>query len=269
MQSDESERTRRVAIDHHHEMADVFESFYAGDIARWDTAFHYGRHKVDLLLDAELKRLEPGARVLDVGCGTGEYLRRLTRLGFAASGVEPARAMREHAQRRNPDVAVLDGVVTDLPFADGSFDLVIAIEVFRYLHRADNARGHAEIMRVLAPGGAAFITYVNRYALDAFYLRQRGRQLLRRRDFDNENPHCEFTTPREVRRDLRRAGADQVEIHGRLLAPLRLVYKLHEPTGARLARAVESLDDLVCAQGWTRPFAGHLVGIARKDARRA
>jgi SAM-dependent methyltransferase len=264
---DRSEQARRVAIDHHHDVAGVFETYYAAGVERHSTAFHYGRHKIDLLLDAELKRLRPGARVLDVGCGTGEYVRRFRRLGFDAVGVEPAEAMRELARQHNPTSTIADGLATELPFASGSFDLVAAIEVFRYLDRADVLRGVGELMRVLAPGGVAFATFVNRYALDGFYVWQSARQLLRRTRFDRRHPHCEFTTPAEVRADFRRAGADEVEILGRLFAPIRIVYRVNEGAGAQLAKLVEPYDDLVCEQAWTVPFAGHLLAIARKSAR--
>lgn len=257
------ERTRKIAIDHHHDVAGEFERFYTST-DRFSNAFHYGRHKVDVLLDAELKALDPDASILDVGCGTGEYLRRLRQLGFSPTGVEPAPAMRERALRDNPDTVVVDGVATALPFADASFELVMAIEVLRYLHRSDVVIAEREIMRVLRPGGKAFVTFVNRFALDGFYALQRARQLRRRTDFDRRHPHCEFTTPAEVIRDFESAGAEGVQVEGRLFAPLRLLYKASDSLAAKVARVVEPYDDHLCQQAWSAPFAGHLVAVATK-----
>ena len=94
--------------------------------------------------------------------------------------------------------------------------------------------------------------------------RQRSRQLLKRRAFDETNPFCEFFTPAKARRLLREAGFAEARTEGRLLAPLRLAYKLSPGFGRRLASSLERFDDRVHRQGWTRPFAGHLIAIGTK-----
>lgn len=259
----EARRIERVAIDHHHEMADVFNEFYAQD-DRFANAFKYGRHKIDVLLDAEIKRLPPGASILDAGCGTGHYVARLREQGFDARGMEPAPAMREIATSLNGPEIISDGVITALPYEDASFDLVLSIEVFRYLAREDNLQGLSEVMRVLKPGGVAFITFVNRYATDGFYLFQRLRQLRRGRLYDNHHPHCEFTTPAEIARDLRDAGASEVRAVGRLWGGMRVLYKLNEGLGAQVARRIEAYEDIAHESSLLAPFAGHLIAIATK-----
>ncbi len=253
-----------VAIEHHHTVAEQFNSFYEDESDRYSNVFKYGRFKVDVLLDAELKALEPGARVLDVGCGTGHYVARLRDLGFDTHGVEPAAAMRKRAMELNPEGTITEGTVTAIDHPDDSFDLVMSIEVFRYLHHDDVMRGLSEVMRVLKPGGKAFLTFVNRHALDGFYVLQKTRQLRRGRAFDVKHPHCEFTTPGEVERDLLASGASDVQIEGRLLGAIRIVYKVSQSLGAAVARVVEPYDDLIHEQRWLAPFAGHLVAIATK-----
>ena len=57
--------------------------------------------------------------------------------------------MRKAAIEKNPGSTILDGVATKLPFPDGTFDLVICIEVLRYLHSADNRQALREMYRVL------------------------------------------------------------------------------------------------------------------------
>ena len=262
----ESVDVRRAAIDHHHDMAGVFESFYRDmERSRFANAFTYGRYKVDVVLDRELSRLPKGARVLDVGCGTGIYLRRFANMGLTPVGVEPAPGMIEVARRENPTMRIEQGVATELPFEDASMDAVTSIEVLRYLHREDIHRSLSEMLRVLRPGGLLFVTLVNRLALDGFFVWQRLRQRKKGVDFDRKNPHCEFHTPREAQRELESAGAVNVRTEGRLLAPMRLAYKANGKLASKLAAKIESIDDLVHERlAFTKPFAGHLIAIGEK-----
>ncbi len=265
MKSVRGDEIRRAAIDHHHDVASVFESAYermATD--RFADAFAYGRHKIDVVLENELKRLSAGAQVLDVGCGTGVYLRRFLQLGFTPTGVEPAPAMLAAARRDNPGATVEEGVATSLPIPDATFDFVTSIEVLRYLSRDDTRVALAECHRVLKPGGILFVTMVNRWALDGFYVLQRARQLRLRKDFDRKHPHCEFFTPAELREALEYAALVNVRTVGRLAAPMRAAYKVSAGLAARIARRIEAFDDLLHELPVTTAFAGHLIAIGER-----
>lgn len=263
------EEIRRVAIDHHHIRADNFESWYA-DLAssRFANAFTYGRAKIDKMIDELFRSLPKGGRILDVGCGTGEHLKRALAHGLEPSGLEPAPAMLEAARKNVPDAQIEEGVATDLPFPDGQFDAVIMIEVLRYLHKHDVEKALQEARRVLRPGGTLFVTLVNRWSLDGFYLFHRGRQLVSRDKYNKIHPYCLFFTPGEAERELHSAGFVNVRTEGRLFGPVRLAYKLGEGLGSRFASAIEGLDDKIQASRWARPFAGHLVAIGEAPAAR-
>jgi len=256
---------RTTAVEHHHAEAGRFVRLY-GEMAKslFANSFAYGRAKIDRLLDGCFKALRPGARILDVGCGTGEYVHRANKLGFSAAGVEPAEGMRKEAIANNPGSTILDGVATQLPFPDASFDLVICIEVLRYLHRADNQLALREMHRVLAPGGTLFLTSVNKYALDGFYLHYHARRLLKGRQVSTEAPHCEFMTPSAIDREVRAAGFSSAAHYGVLLGPMRTLYKLSTRVASKVAPMLEPIDDAICSAPMTKPFAGHLVTIATR-----
>ena len=263
--SDEREQlaVRNLAIEHHHVEVKRFVDWY-DEMAksRFANAFSYGRHKVDVQLDEVLKQQPAGAHVLDVGCGTGEYVRRANELGFVASGLEPAEAMRAVAINKNPGASIVSGVATELPYPDESFDLVICIEVLRYLDRSDIRRALRELRRVLRPGGTLFLTMVNRYALDGFYLHFSLQRMINPRAL--ERPHCEFVTPTELEREIRNAGFSAAVHRGVLLGPMRILYKISERVARIVAPMLEPIDDAICAMPWATPFAGHLVTIATR-----
>lgn len=96
------------------------------------------------------------ARVLDVGTSTGTNLRLLAELGFTRfEGLDAAdEAVRWCAQKALGKVT--KGDVCQMPFADATFDLVLATDIVE--HVDDDMRALAEIRRVLKPGAAAVIT---------------------------------------------------------------------------------------------------------------
>jgi ubiquinone/menaquinone biosynthesis C-methylase UbiE len=257
-----AEDIRRVAIDHHHLVAGKFEAEYAAlENSRFSSAFTYGRAKIDRLVDELFGALPTGAAILDVGCGTGEHLKRALGHGLRASGIEPAPAMLAAAKRGIPDARIEDGVATRLPFADSEFDAVIMIEVLRYLDRSDIELALSEARRVLRPGGKLLVTLVNRWALDGFYLHQRLRQLVKHSSFNETNPFCLFHTPASAKRMLAQAGFSNIRTVGRLLGPIRIVYKINERLGRGVAELLEAADDRLHEANWTKPFAGHLIAI--------
>jgi SAM-dependent methyltransferase len=99
-----------------------------------------------------------GLRVADIGCGDGTWL-----LEFLQWGADPAalcgidlRAERvESARRRIPQADLHTGSASELPWADGSFDLVSQFTVFTsMLDPALKRAVAAEMVRILKPGGA-------------------------------------------------------------------------------------------------------------------
>ena len=108
------------------------------------------------LVEAAAPVLRDGGELLDAGCGTGWWLERLLADGVAPERVhglerDPGRVAA--AARRAPGVAVVEGDVAALPYADGRFGAVFFVTVLSSLERGATEIAAAEAWRVLAPAG--------------------------------------------------------------------------------------------------------------------
>jgi ubiquinone/menaquinone biosynthesis C-methylase UbiE len=119
--------------------------------------FHSGGRNATLRL-AQLAQIKDGERVLDVGCGIGGPSRYLaSRLGCQVTGLDFTAefvALAEMLARRTrlaDKVAYRRGDALDLPFPDGSFDVVWSQNAA--MNIADRDRLYSEMRRVLTPAG--------------------------------------------------------------------------------------------------------------------
>ena len=102
-------------------------------------------------------RLQPGQRVLDLGCGTGPLLGLLAHAGTSAVGLDHSPQALAVARQAGASARLVRAAATALPFADGRFDRIAALGVLGYLSRTDLAAALAECARVLRPGGVLLI----------------------------------------------------------------------------------------------------------------
>ena len=109
--------------------------------------------------------LRAGLNVLDVGCGTGDFLRLLAPIVSPgkAVGLDLSETMIAEARQRSAEnvdnLSFRVGSVLELPFTAASFDRVLATQLL--LHVPDPRKALVEIKRVLAPSGVISITEID------------------------------------------------------------------------------------------------------------
>src|SRR5437763_1872773 len=94
-------------------------------------------------------------RLLDVGCGSGAFASLADAAGARVAGLDASAELVEIAESRVPDGAFRVGDMADLPYADGSFDLVVSIDSLPYA--AVPLAALFEAVRVTRPGGRVVV----------------------------------------------------------------------------------------------------------------
>src|SRR5438552_627261 len=130
---------------------------YAEFLANWDASF-YAKYA------DYLKPSRPGARVLDVGCGAGQVVGRLTEAGFEAYGVDVSEPNIERAKRFSSRCQFYDG--RHLPFPEAHFASVGALNVLEHVEQPEEFI--PELVRVAEPGGRVIISSPNFFRVLGF-----------------------------------------------------------------------------------------------------
>ncbi|HXG46932.1 MAG TPA: class I SAM-dependent methyltransferase [Methylomirabilota bacterium] len=162
---------------------------YAEFLAGWDPGF-YARYADTLRPD------RPRGRALDVGCGVGQVVARLTEAGFEAHGVDVSEPNIERARKVSGRCQLYDG--RRLPFPDGHFASAGALNVLEHVEAPEDFI--AELVRVVEPGGKVVLSSPNFFRVLGFrdyHPRMRGLG----------NKWRNWRRLREKRRQMRQAPA--------------------------------------------------------------
>ena len=120
-----------------------------------------------------LMDIQPGDRILDVGCGTGWASRRMARIATTGEvvGLDVADEMLRRAEQSSSafrNVRYAWGSAENIPEADNAFNKVLSVESFYYY--ADQGKALDELRSVMAPGAKLFIL-INLYKDNHYSLR--------------------------------------------------------------------------------------------------
>jgi len=152
-------------------------------------------------VDRKVRDAGPGVRILDAGCGEGVLVEAYRNQGFQIEGLD-LNYESEFVRR---------GSVLDMPYEDGSFGMVLLLDVFEHLAFADQPPALAEIRRVLDHRGLLLASIPNLAHWNSRFRMAVFGQLDRT---DRETNHVGERPFVENRRLLREAGFQIEEIRG-------------------------------------------------------
>lgn len=127
--------------------------------------------------------LPEGARVLDLGAGIGRHALVFAAMGFRVAALDAApqslTSIQQAADQAGLTLDLVQGMMTDLPFDDASFDHVLSWNVIYHGDEGVVRRCISEIARVLRPGGTFMGTMLSARRLPVERAKAPGRELSR------------------------------------------------------------------------------------------
>jgi SAM-dependent methyltransferase len=149
----------------------------------------------------QLSPFNPGNRLLEVGCGTGEFLREARRHGHSVTGVDLSQAALDHIKALDPDMDIRRSYLHEAGFEPREFDAVVAFHVIE--HVPDVGEFLGQVREILKPGGLVYIRVPN---FESWYRRVLGRNW-----WGLSPEHVWHFSARGLDDVVRRSGFDVIE----------------------------------------------------------
>ena len=238
--------------------------YFLGDGTREseETVLALKRQTAALYLN-QLRRLvkAKAPRLLELGCGRGEFLMEAHARGFDVYGVEYSHHAVDAANKRLGGNRVCAGTIEESDLADESFDVCVFVDVIE--HVRDPRRFLAAVGRVLKPGGLA---YVVTPSLDSW-----SAKLLKRKWMEYKVEHLYYFNEKSIRLALETGGFERVHLMKNPKV-LSLDYVAHHfkrfpvPVWSKIVRGTRALVPGSLAHRQFQLVASGMVAMARKRA---
>ncbi|MBI3317688.1 MAG: class I SAM-dependent methyltransferase [Candidatus Omnitrophica bacterium] len=211
---------------------------YYSPAGAWDDPITRSRYESIL---ARMERFRPPGRILDVGCGAGQFLAVAESRGWRGTGLEVSRsALDLLKQRRGAQFQVMETTLQELDLPEGSFDAVTLFEVLEHLDQPVELLRRAAAL--LKEGGLLYLTTPNLNSLSRRLLGGRWRVIA-------PEHRCLFS-PASIRQALEKArvrpiemrtkNLDLPEIFSKLRGLRTALHPTHQDSNSqRFRRAVE------------------------------
>jgi ubiquinone/menaquinone biosynthesis C-methylase UbiE len=192
--------------------------------------------------------------ILECGCGTGLLLERFASFARSAKGMDLSPGMLAKAKERGLDVQ--EGSVTELPFADESFDVTCSFKVLAHVPQIGKAL--AEMARVTRPGGVILAELYNPLSLR--HLAKRALPAGKISDSRKENEvYTRFDPPWVVPRILPPGTTLEAARGVRIVTPVAAAMRI-----PLLGSALRKLE-FALADGPLSIFGGFYIAVIRKS----
>lgn len=156
-----------------------------------------GNLQTNLDFLARTNLLQPGDRILEIGCGIGTVVSELARQGYEAMGTDISQVAIEYGRAKYGNIRLEVQPAEELPYANGTFDVVLSFDLFEHIARIDRHVG--EVHRVLKTGGHYLFETPNK-------LSNVVAETLAHKSLKWRRVHPSLHTPGQLRRRLARHG---------------------------------------------------------------
>jgi len=257
-----TETTRRDAIkDYYSAKSEYWASLYSQTGARKNWIQLELAKRKEIVFDLISKIRTPALRtVLDMGCGSGQYLAELVEMGFECTGADISEKMldiarNEIAAHSSSQAILINADCSHLPLDDNSFDLVLSIGLLEYLDSEVDALW--EIRRLLDASGYAIVTLPNLYKLrnlvnPYYYFVRIWTYFFKQGNLDGpqgtkpefdyvRSTATRYSLPR-AKRILQQSGFDVIDVRSCCFGPFSIWKPYHSPeTSGKTSSRIEGL----------------------------